>query len=943
TSGYVKKNILNYGVGINTALSAGVTFYFFSADNYMSTLYYSPVALSGAGYKHQPSGTLAAGGSAFPYRNPVFPQKNEKIGFYFTDSAKSLSLSPVLYWKQKSSSSWMTAPFSYSLSESDYSVYYATLTLNYSTGTVVDYFIAAGGYYIFRSGEDNLSNNSNYTFGVSSAAAAAKPFTFMVAGLGNCFHYPETSFGNTASMRVPLNPLSGDEIDFYVGNQASGSGNYGNMNGGQFHYYENGVWKTSPISWSEDIGEYKYWKTSLTPSTTIAYYFSVTYDDHNTTYFYGDGSVSAPSGSENEARAFPFTLNFSTVAFNISLTPAAAAPVNLLIYEAGTFIKAYESAVSSFASVSLYNGNFELIIKGGNYQTIYSTVSFPSPSKTYSLLYSSTPHSFMPDGNCGGNFCANELIGVDSQSDSAWGAKNDLYNLWATFDTDNLYLGLKGVLENNSVVLYLDCGDYLGSIDDASALPWGQGRNHKFPDGFRPDFQFTFWDFTGGAFYRITSSTTLDDVTSQVSQAVKGGGSGETGSLEIKIPFSVIYNGITAFGIPAGAKLGIAAAVCGGDGTSAKDIIPDQSAYCGDTFDEFSFDTWFEIPLDADLDNAPDEGRYIADIAYSTSSAAASQTAVSSGEISYGNFNATEYFYKERDMPLSVYSVNADSAVLKWKNTAESAYATLYPALNASTFIFTVSADYVFGSIDYYFVLYKGTESLNTEVYSIDVMPEIVLTPGSREYSAGNSKIIFEEPLGESAKLFYLEPESLITDGILPLNPEINISTDGMRLPAELYEIEGNIPPASLTLSYFDDADEDKYAVYFYDGSNWIYKISSRNTSANTITFSINQQGKIGIFKITSASFVSGTNISSVSKPVFNPGLGEKIEFNFIQSPAVIKIEIFDMNGRKIKELSGESSWGGRDRNNNTVPAGAYLYHLETDSDDFWGTLGVWK
>ncbi|MBU3955458.1 hypothetical protein KJ633_03275, partial [bacterium] len=547
TSGYVKKNILNYGAGINTALSAGATFYFFTSDSYMSALYPSPITLSGEGYKHQPSGTLAAGGAAVPYRNPVFPRKDEKITFYFTDSAKSISLLPVLYWKQKSSSSWQTSSFVYKETGSSYSVYFTSLTLNFSTGTVIDYFIAAGGYYIFRSGEDKLSNNSNYTFGVSSAAAAVKPFTFMVAGLGNCFHYPETSFGNTASMRMPLNSLFGDEITFYVANQASGSGNYGNMNGGQFHYYENGVWKSSPISWREDIGDYKYWKTSLTPTGMILYYFSVTYDDHNTTYVYGDDSVSVAGGSEDEAKASPFTLNFSTVAFNISLTPAAATPQNLLIYEAGTFIKAYESAISSFASVSLYSGNFEMIIKGGNYQTIYDTVSFPSVSKTYNLLYSSTPHSFTPDGNCEGNFSANELIGVDSQSDSSWGAKNEIYDLWATFDKDNLYLGLKGILENNSIVLYLDCGDYLGSIKDASGLPWSQARNHKFPDGFRPDFQFTFWDFTGGSFYRITSSTTLDDVTSQVSQAVKGGGSGETGSLEIKIPFSVIYNGITAF------------------------------------------------------------------------------------------------------------------------------------------------------------------------------------------------------------------------------------------------------------------------------------------------------------------------------------------------------------------------------------------------------------
>ena len=942
TSGYVKENIFNYGAKINTALAVGATFYFFTDDSYMSALYYSPVILPGAGYKHQPSGELSADASISTYRNPVFPKKDEEIKFYFTDSSGSDALLPALYWKQSSSSTWQTSSFDYKEQGNDYSVYFTSLTLSFSTGTIVEYFIAANGVYISRPGEDGLANNSNYAFGYSSASAASKPFTFMLAGTGNCFHAPASPFGDLSSMRFPLNPIIDTEITFYIGNQASGVGNYGNMNGGAFHYYQAGEWEQQNISWSEDIGDYKYWKSALTLSTTM-YYFSVTYDDHNTTYVYGDENNSYTSDFENDAKSSPFVLAFSTVSFNINLYPAPENNMTLSIYEANTFILAYESAISSFSAVSLYPGDFELIIKGGNYKTVYKNISFPSDSKNYSLFYATTPRSFTVTGNCEGNFSEGELIGADSENDSSWGANNEIHSLWATYSQDDLYLGLKGILGNNSIVLYLDCGDYYGSISDSSALPWSQARNHKFPAGFKPDYQFSFWNFTAGSFYRISSSYTLVDVTGNITQAIKAGGSEKTGSIELRIPFSVLYDGLTGFGVPHAAEIKLLVAVTGGDGTSAKDTVPDQGSSFGGTFDEFTFDRYFVIPLDSDADGVPDEGKYIADIAYSTVGVLSSQSAAVSQSIAYVNFNAAEYFYRERDMPLSIYSIDADSAVLKWKNSALSVYSTLYPSsVSASTFTFIVPSEHVFDSIDYYFVLYRGTESQNTAVYNISVKPDITFAPGSREYSVGDSKIVFDVPLEDSARLLFLEPESLITDNIVPSNSEI-ISTAAIRLPLELYEITGAIPPATVTLAYFNEEYESAYAAYFYDGINWVYKPSSVDTSGNKITFSLNQPGKIGVFRITSASLPSGKNISSISKPVFNPGMGEKIEFNFIQNPSSISIEIFDMNGRKIKKLSGETGWNGIDGNNNVVPTGAYLYHMKTDVDDFWGTLGIWK
>ncbi|MCD6412620.1 MAG: hypothetical protein J7L54_00530 [Elusimicrobia bacterium] len=935
TAGYQKVQIASFGSAVKSSLFAGGKLFVFCDDKYLYELSYFESSLSGTSYKHCPSGILTLNSSTASYRSPLFPSKDEEINFYFADSEKSTSLAPVLFWKATSTGVFEQTNFGYKSTESDYSVYLATLTISYSTGTIIEYYIKIGSVYVVRSGDDKLSNNSNFAFSYSSETAAEKTFKFILAGVGNCFHIPKNGFVNYSSMRMPLNPVPDDEICFYIANQASGSGNYGNMTGGKLNYKTSQNWQQVSLEWLIDCGDYKYWKATLKSNATFYYYFTIYYDDHNTTYVYGDDNNSYVSSRETAARANPFSLSFSTSFFTVDISTTLSQPMEILIFEKGTFKKAFEGEISSQTEISLYPGSFEMVISGGDFETIYDTFSFPSADKNFAISLSSTPHSVEFNGICEGDFSANEILSSDSESDSLWGAKNELYFLWTTFDKNSLYIGLKGLLDNNSLVVYIDCGDYFGNIADASGLPWSTGRNHKFPDNFQPDYQFISWNFSSGSFYRILSSYTLEDVSSDIVQQDRSA-TGELSELELKIPFSTLFYGILPDGIPAGEKLKLLVCVTGGDGTSAKDSIPDQNSSFGGTFDEFTFDKWFEIPLDSDSNGVADSFRRINDIAYSTFSAFSVLSQEESVQIDYYNRTSDSYFFSERDLPVYVFSASASSATLYFRNSSDENFDSLSYVGGSPTFTFTIPAEFVIGKIDYYFTLFKETDSVTSPVYSIQIDTTYVLSAGQKNYSFSGISVSFSQALSDDAEISFLPPASVLDDGIAPSNAEIAES-----VPVELYEIKGDIPTATFSLPYFDKTDEANLRAYFFDGERWILKSGSPDVGNNTISVELSQAGKVGIFLTTGISPTS-TKVSSISKPVFNPQNGEKIEFNFDAAPRSVKIEIYDLNGRFVKKIDG-NFWDGKDKNGTVVPSGAYVWHLKTESEDFWGMAGVWK
>ncbi|MEW6555841.1 MAG: fibronectin type III domain-containing protein [Elusimicrobiota bacterium] len=247
-------------------------------------------------------------------------------------------------------------------------------------------------------------------------------------------------------------------------------------------------------------------------------------------------------------------------------------------------------------------------------------------------LFASSPHTITVDGNLS-DWSSDELIYDDPTNDGAWGQQNQVDNLYLTWDSNNLYIGVSGVQKDgNCFVLYLDAGreltnigqkfgDYsdVSQLKDSSGYSWWWSRNHKFPFGFLPDYQLHLYEMQlklneGHGLFRYTTSSQTVSVEMS-SSAYIGGGTGVYGSFEVAIPWAQIYPDYGG-SIPQNATLQLVAVMSGGNDTSNQllgsvhDSIPDQlTDFTTYWHGAFTFDTWLTIPLDQDRNKEPDINR----------------------------------------------------------------------------------------------------------------------------------------------------------------------------------------------------------------------------------------------------------------------------------------------------------------------------------------------
>ncbi len=213
-----------------------------------------------------------------------------------------------------------------------------------------------------------------------------------------------------------------------------------------------------------------------------------------------------------------------------------------------------------------------------------------------------------------------ELVYDDSQNDSPWGVQNEIHKLYMTWDASALYIGVSGVQKDgNNLLVYIDTSP-LSGITDASLLRepgnaanlWWWRRGNKFPQNFRPDFQWHMYQMglrlnEGHGLFKLNPDNTTQNLNDYVVQIATGGGTGILGSAEIKIPWGVLYG---AAGFPVGQEIKIIAMVTGGMDTrgtadpsddlfgSARDTIPDQHGkFPGVWYESFPVDNWLNIDL----------------------------------------------------------------------------------------------------------------------------------------------------------------------------------------------------------------------------------------------------------------------------------------------------------------------------------------------------------
>jgi len=194
-------------------------------------------------------------------------------------------------------------------------------------------------------------------------------------------------------------------------------------------------------------------------------------------------------------------------------------------------------------------------------------------------------------------------------TDSDWTAANEIDRLTLSWDEENLYLGVDGIVTANSWLLYLDVdpGSGQGQTDLTAIGAWERGTEFAAP-GFAADFQYGCYQhqgaFDGGSFWRLDSPTVAVDVTASVAHAHDAAHVyGDAGGSELAVPWSLLYPGLGG-AVPAGCSVSVVAAICWDpepDGVLGGDSAPDNLAASLPTLDN----VW-TVTVDADGDGAPD-------------------------------------------------------------------------------------------------------------------------------------------------------------------------------------------------------------------------------------------------------------------------------------------------------------------------------------------------
>jgi flagellar hook assembly protein FlgD len=142
--------------------------------------------------------------------------------------------------------------------------------------------------------------------------------------------------------------------------------------------------------------------------------------------------------------------------------------------------------------------------------------------------------------------------------------------------------------------------------------------------------------------------------------------------------------------------------------------------------------------------------------------------------------------------------------------------------------------------------------------------------------------------------------------------------------------------------------DESKLRVWWLDekSNEWRYVGGEVDRVRNVISVKVSHLGVYGIYPTVGVDgdmFRPKEKIIMVSKSVGGMTSGGSVKgaiFSGIQNAGVV-VRIYDVKGRKVRELVGTDVWDVKDDNGNEVDSGVYIYQYEFEGKKYQGTIVV--
>lgn len=240
------------------------------------------------------------------------------------------------------------------------------------------------------------------------------------------------------------------------------------------------------------------------------------------------------------------------------------------------------------------------------------------------------------DGHTG-DFASDESVfgnnggatSYEPDSDSQWGANEELHGIRITWDRRNLYLAVEGTCWANNVILLIDAVPNQGLSGMAGLNSWQ--RNISFTADFAPDLFLATWDgnLSPRLLLQITGSSVDDQMPGVLFESSATFEQNSAGrAMEARIPWTTLFHYSshgsaivrdtmiagqpdTLVYLPPFICLRLAAALTGGgDGSSGPDVAPDNTTGCpgGSSGALLVMDNYAIVDVDSDHDGLPDMG-----------------------------------------------------------------------------------------------------------------------------------------------------------------------------------------------------------------------------------------------------------------------------------------------------------------------------------------------
>ncbi|MFH1368023.1 MAG: gliding motility-associated C-terminal domain-containing protein [Elusimicrobiota bacterium] len=158
--------------------------------------------------------------------------------------------------------------------------------------------------------------------------------------------------------------------------------------------------------------------------------------------------------------------------------------------------------------------------------------------------------------------------------------------------------------------------------------------------------------------------------------------------------------------------------------------------------------------------------------------------------------------------------------------------------------------------------------------------------------------------------------------------------------------------PVTLTLLYME-TDKDGYEdssgkderfmrVFWWDNYEWRLIGGKVDITNKTVTAKIMHLSKYAVFPIKSLTADDYRAKERILTPAGSPGKNDFCQFGV--SGDNVKINIFDVNGAKVRELKdGVNIWDGKDEDDEIVESGVYIYQIKTGNETVSGTILIIK